>query len=109
MMSDTYNDLHVTDGALRAIAAEAARENTGVRGLKTIVEKITGNIYYEFAGNPNHTITITIDTVLKKAPPEVTDFPDVPKIPNSEAKWPKWIDNWEEDLLNLPTIKFKPE
>lgn len=108
MMSDTYNDLHFTDGALRAIAAKAAKENTGVRGLKTIVEKITDNIYYEFAGNPNHTITVTMDTVLKKAPPEVTDFPDVPKIPNSEVKWPKWSENWEEDLLNLPTIKIKP-
>lgn len=108
MISDTYNDLHFTDGALRAIAVKAAKENTGVRGLKTIIEKITGNIYYEFAGNPDHLITITMDTVLKKTAPEVTDYPDVPKIPASEGKLTALNENWEEDLLNLASIKIKP-
>ena len=65
-------------------------------------------IYYEFAGNPDHTITVTMDTVLKKAAPEVADYPDVPKIPNSEGKLTALNENWEEDLLNLASIKIKP-
>ena len=40
-------ELIFTEGALRAIAQEAVKRNTGARALRTIIEEVMLNIMYE--------------------------------------------------------------
>lgn len=57
-----------TDGALRAIAGLAARENTGARGLMTVCERLLRHFKFELPGT---TITeLVIDEALVENPAE---------------------------------------
>ncbi len=40
-------DLHITDGALRAIAQQAMTNGTGARGLRQIMERVLNDAMYE--------------------------------------------------------------
>ncbi|MDN5364714.1 MAG: ATP-dependent Clp protease ATP-binding subunit ClpX [Eubacteriales bacterium] len=56
--------------ALRAIAREALKRNTGARGLRAIIEDIMMDVMYEAPSRPDLSkVVITEDVVLKKEPP----------------------------------------
>lgn len=100
MFFETANHLVFTQEALKAIATKATKENTGVRGLKTIVSDIIYNIYYEMAGNPAHTITITEDTVTKGRPAIISDYLE-PAVHEQELR--HWEEDWEDPFLDTTT------
>lgn len=100
MFFETENHLIFTNDALKAIATKAAKENTGVRGLKTIISDIIYNIYYEFAGNPGHTITITENTVTKGYPAMISDFLE-PAVDEQELS--HWEEDWEDPFFDTTT------
>lgn len=56
-----------TDDALRAIAAAAAREKTGARGLMTVCERLLRNFKYELPGTTVEELVITGETVADPA------------------------------------------
>jgi len=69
-------NLQFTEGAVKAVAHEAAIKKTGARGLRSIMEKVMVDIMYEIPGDPTITkVTITEDTVLHGAKPEVERDP----------------------------------
>jgi ATP-dependent Clp protease ATP-binding subunit ClpX len=45
-------DLHFTDGALRAIARQAHKRETGARGLRSIIENVMLDIMFELPDQP---------------------------------------------------------
>jgi ATP-dependent Clp protease ATP-binding subunit ClpX len=45
--------LTFSDGALRAVAREALRRQSGARGLRSILEAVMLDIMYETPGQPN--------------------------------------------------------
>jgi len=56
--------------ALRAIAQEAIRRNTGARGLRAILEEIMLNVMYEIPSRGDVTkCVVSRDTVLKREQP----------------------------------------
>ncbi|MDK2856564.1 MAG: ATP-dependent Clp protease ATP-binding subunit ClpX [Bacillota bacterium] len=58
--------------ALRAIAAEAIKRNTGARGLRAILEEIMLDVMYDIPSrNDVVKVQITKDTVEKREPPVV--------------------------------------
>ncbi|MDI3538647.1 MAG: ATP-dependent Clp protease ATP-binding subunit ClpX [Bacillota bacterium] len=58
--------------ALRAIAAEAIKRNTGARGLRAIMEEIMLDVMYDIPSrNDVVKVQITKDTVEKREPPVV--------------------------------------
>jgi len=62
--------LKFTDGALKAIAAEAVRRKTGARGLRSILEEIMLNPMYELPGSATVTeCIVNEDVILKKERP----------------------------------------
>jgi len=62
--------LEFQDEALRAVANEAMRRNTGARGLRAILEEIMLNVMYEIPSRGDVAkCTITAATVLKREPP----------------------------------------
>jgi len=62
--------LEFQEEALRAVAAEALRRNTGARGLRAILEEIMLNVMYEIPSRGDIAkCTITAGTVLRKEPP----------------------------------------
>lgn len=64
-------DLEFTDEALKAIAHRAIKNQTGARGLRTIMEDFMIDIMYEIPSRDDvKKITITEDVVLNKAEPE---------------------------------------
>ncbi|MBO8128572.1 MAG: ATP-dependent Clp protease ATP-binding subunit ClpX [Peptococcaceae bacterium] len=64
--------LEFQDEALKAIAEEAIRRNTGARGLRAILEEIMLNVMYDIpALGDVAKCTISKDTVVKREPPMI--------------------------------------
>jgi len=62
--------LKFTDGALRAIAQEALRRNTGARGLRSIMEEIMLDTMYELPSrNDVQECTVTEEAVTRRQQP----------------------------------------
>jgi ATP-dependent Clp protease ATP-binding subunit ClpX len=62
--------LEFEDEAIRAIAHEASRRNTGARGLRAVIEDTMLEIMYDLPSRSDITkCVITRDVVLSKAPP----------------------------------------
>ncbi|MEW5761600.1 MAG: ATP-dependent Clp protease ATP-binding subunit ClpX [Bacillota bacterium] len=62
--------LEFQEEALRAVAGEALRRNTGARGLRAILEEVMLNVMYEIPSRGDIAkCTITAETVLKRDPP----------------------------------------
>lgn len=65
--------LEFEEAAIRAIAEEAIRKNTGARGLRAIIENIMLDIMFDIPDNKTVSkCIITEDVVLKKAAPKFT-------------------------------------
>src|SRR5207244_11479328 len=65
-------ELTFTNGAVNAIARQAARLRTGARGLRAITEEVTLDLMYEVTANPHvRSVTITEDVVEGRAKPEI--------------------------------------
>ncbi|MDR1961601.1 MAG: ATP-dependent Clp protease ATP-binding subunit ClpX [Gracilibacteraceae bacterium] len=64
--------LEFKEDALRAVAKEAIRRNTGARGLRSILEDIMLNVMYDIPERKDVTkCVITKDSVLQKLEPEL--------------------------------------
>lgn len=64
--------LEFKEDALRAIAEEAIRRNTGARGLRAIMEEIMVNVMYDIPTRTDVTrCIVTKDTILKRIEPEL--------------------------------------
>lgn len=64
--------LEFKDDALKAIAEEAIRRNTGARGLRAIMEDIMMNVMYDVPTRTDVTkCIVTKDTILKRIDPEL--------------------------------------
>jgi ATP-dependent Clp protease ATP-binding subunit ClpX len=62
--------LRFTDGALRAVAQEAMRRNSGARGLRSILENIMLDMMYEIPSQPDiRECVISEEVVAHKEPP----------------------------------------
>jgi len=62
--------LEFEEEAIRAIAQEASRRNTGARGLRAVIEDTMLEIMYDLPSRPEVTkCVITRDVVVSKAPP----------------------------------------
>jgi ATP-dependent Clp protease ATP-binding subunit ClpX len=62
--------LKFTDGALRAIAQEALRRNTGARGLRSIMEEIMLDTMYELPSRTDvQECTVTEEAVTRRQQP----------------------------------------
>ena len=73
--------LEITPDALRAVAEETLKRNTGARGLRSVMEDLLTNLMFEVPSD--HTIEKVIvnrDCVLKQAQPEIIKNPK--KKPN---------------------------
>ncbi len=69
--------LEFDDSALRAIAHKAVEQETGARGLRSIIEEFMGNIMYEVPSDSSvEKCIITEDVVNGKAKPEYVINPD---------------------------------
>lgn len=65
-------DLEFTEEAIREVAREAIKRNTGARGLRAILEEVMLDIMYDIPSD--ETITrciIDLDTVREKKPPKL--------------------------------------
>ena len=63
-------DLQIDEDALRVIAAEAIKRNTGARGLRSIIEDLMLDVMYEIPSRKDVTkCVITKAVVEKKEPP----------------------------------------
>lgn len=72
--------LEFEDEALRLIAKEALKRNTGARGLRSIIESIMCDVMYEVPSRDDvGKCTVTKDVVLKKQPPVLTLTVDMKK------------------------------
>lgn len=73
-------NLEFTEEALEAIVDKAIERKTGARGLRSIIEDIMRDIMFDIPSNPEiETCTITKDTVLSVAGPDIITNPDKPK------------------------------
>lgn len=62
--------LKFTDGALRAIAKEALKRNTGARGLRSIMEKVMLDVMYELPARSGvKECVVSEDVILKNDKP----------------------------------------
>ena len=65
-------ELVIKDEAIEAIADKAISRNTGARGLRSIVESIMLDVMYDLPSEKGtKRVTLTKDTILGVAPPEV--------------------------------------
>jgi ATP-dependent Clp protease ATP-binding subunit ClpX len=65
-------ELEFTKSALRAIAGEAKKRETGARGLRSVIEDTMLHIMYDIPSRPNvRKIVITEDTILNHVEPEM--------------------------------------
>ena len=65
-------ELTFTNGAVKAIARQAARLRTGARGLRAIMEEVMLDLMYEVPANPHvRSVTITEDVVEGRCKPEI--------------------------------------
>ncbi len=66
-------ELTFTDDALHAVAELAIERNTGARGLRSILEEVMTDIMFEIPSRDDiAAVTITRDTIMHKAFPEIT-------------------------------------
>src|SRR5690606_11707335 len=66
-------ELVFEEEALRLIAAEAIKRNTGARGLRAIIESIMLDVMFELPSRDDVTkCVVTKDSVLKKVGPRLT-------------------------------------
>lgn len=64
--------LEFKEDALKAVAEEAIRRNTGARGLRAIMEEIMMNVMYDLpTRNDVKKCIVTKDTILKRIEPEL--------------------------------------
>lgn len=64
--------LEFKEDALKAIAEEAIRRNTGARGLRAIMEEIMMNVMYDLPTRTDVTkCIVTKDTILRRIEPEL--------------------------------------
>ena len=69
-------ELAFTDEALREIAKETLKRRTGARGLRSVMEGVLSPLMYEVPSDYTvEKITITSETVLQGAPPEIERNP----------------------------------
>ena len=69
--------LAFTDDALRAVAEETLKRETGARGLRSVMEELLTKLMFEVPSDPTiEKITITSDTVKKGAQPEIVYNPE---------------------------------
>ena len=63
--------LHVAEDAIRAIAQEAIRRETGARGLRAILENLMLDIMYEIPSSPKlvKECIITAEAILENKQP----------------------------------------
>ena len=78
-------ELEFNQDALEAIVEKAIERNTGARGLRSIIEEIMRDVMYDIPSNEKIAkCTITRDTVINKAQPEIVidenKKREVPKI-----------------------------
>lgn len=70
-------DLQFEEGALRAIAQKAIEQNTGARGLRSIMEGVLGSLMYHTPSDHTiDTITVTEACITEGAEPMITHDPD---------------------------------
>ena len=66
-------ELVFEEEALRLIAAEAIKRNTGARGLRAIIESIMLDVMFELPSRDDvTTCTVTKETVQNKIAPKLT-------------------------------------
>ena len=64
--------LRVTEEAMRAIAAEAARRKSGARGLRAVMEEVMLEVMYEIPSMEGvSACEIDADAVTKRSPPKL--------------------------------------
>lgn len=79
-------NLEFKEDALKAIAEEAIRRNTGARGLRSIVEEILLNVMYDLPSRTDVTkCYITRDVVLKKEEPLLVTADKIKKSKKEES------------------------
>lgn len=65
-------NLEFTHDALKAVAEEAMKRNTGARGLRAILEEVMLDVMYDIPSRSDIArCVVTKDTILKKEPPRV--------------------------------------
>ena len=72
--------LKFTDGALRAIAEEAIKRETGARGLRAILEEIMLDVMYDLPGRDNVKECIVSEEVVARKQDPILVY-------ESEAEW----------------------
>ena len=82
--------LSFTDDALRAVAEETLKRETGARGLRSVMEEVLTTLMFEVPSDPKiEKITITSDTIKKGAQPEIVYNPEKKAarlMPQAKAK-----------------------
>ena len=74
--AEIHHSLEYTNNALMEISRQAEKLQTGARGLRNQIAKITYPIYYELSGKANQRIIITEKTVKGEAPPTIHTVTD---------------------------------
>jgi ATP-dependent Clp protease ATP-binding subunit ClpX len=78
--------LKFTDGALKAIAAEAIRRKAGARGLRSILEAAMLDVMYEIPSRKTaREVVISEEVILKKSEPVVLHANEVEAEPKKES------------------------
>ena len=73
--------LELTPDALRAVAEETLKRNTGARGLRSVMEELLTNLMFEVPSEPTiEKVIVTKECVTEHAKPEIVTNPD--KKPN---------------------------
>jgi len=76
--------LEFKEDALKAIAEEAIRRNTGARGLRAIMEEIMMNVMYDLPTRTDVTkCIVTKDTILRRIEPELVTIEE--KVKKEES------------------------
>ena len=82
-------ELVFTDDALRAVAEETLRQNTGARGLRSVMEKLLTQLMFDLPSDPTvEKVLLTAACVTEGAKPDIVYNPDrkVRRSPNPKAK-----------------------
>ncbi len=79
-------DLKFEDAALKAIAQEAIKRNTGARGLRGVIESAMLDIMFEIPSAPNvKDVVITEEVITKHAKPQIVLGAKEPKTPGGST------------------------
>lgn len=86
--------LEFTPDALRAVAEETLKRNTGARGLRAVMEGLLTQLMFDVPSDPTiEKVVITADCVTKKAKPEIAVNPEKktarPKLPAAKNRPPR--------------------